>query len=344
MIVLTSFIPATAQAGIIDSFFTSLLNLGGAKEEAKTSFALNNVQTMPLLEAATNIDPAPATGGGDITIVDSSALVPDDGPSGTLADISRPKNATINVYVVREGDTISSIAKLFDVSPNTIYWANDLTRNSKLKVGQALTVLPVTGVRYTVRKGDTIASIAKQFSADPFDVSAYNGIDETSLAVGSEITIPDGEVAIAPSTPTPTKKKSSTSGSVTSPAHDVGPKGSTAQIGYYVRPISGGRRSQGIHGYNAVDLAASVGTSIVASASGDVIVARGSGWNGGYGEYVVIQHSNGSQTLYAHASEVLVSPGQHVVQGQVIARVGNTGKSTGAHLHFEIRDGIRNPF
>jgi murein DD-endopeptidase MepM/ murein hydrolase activator NlpD len=103
-------------------------------------------------------------------------------------------------------------------------------------------------------------------------------------------------------------------------------------------------KTQGIHGYNAVDLAAPIGTPILAAASGDVIVANDGGWNGGYGSYVVIQHDNGSQTLYGHASAVLVSAGDHVTQGQIIARVGTSGRSTGPHVHFEIRDGIRNPF
>ena len=77
---------------------------------------------------------------------------------------------------------------------------------------------------------------------------------------------------------------------------------------------------------------------------GVVIVSRTSGWNGGYGNYVVIQHGNGSQTLYSHASSVIVSVGQHVEQGQVVGYVGRTGKATGPHVHFEIRNGIRNPF
>ena len=82
----------------------------------------------------------------------------------------------------------------------------------------------------------------------------------------------------------------------------------------------------------------------MASANGDVIVAKSGGWNGGYGSYVVIQHDNGSQTLYAHMSEVDVYDGQQVVQGQVIGLLGSTGKSTGPHVHFEIRNGIKNPF
>jgi murein DD-endopeptidase MepM/ murein hydrolase activator NlpD len=108
--------------------------------------------------------------------------------------------------------------------------------------------------------------------------------------------------------------------------------------------LVGGVRTQGVHGYNAVDLGAAVGTPFMASAAGEVIVARATGWNGGYGQYVVIRHDNGTQTLYSHASGIVVGVGQRVVQGQVIGYVGSTGRSTGPHLHFEIRGGPRNPF
>ena len=109
-------------------------------------------------------------------------------------------------------------------------------------------------------------------------------------------------------------------------------------------PLSVYVKTQGLHGYNGVDLAAKTGTPIMASASGEVIVAKSGGYNGGYGSYVVIQHGNGSQTLYSHMSSVSTYKGATVVQGQVIGTVGSTGKSTGSHLHFEIRNGIRNPF
>jgi murein DD-endopeptidase MepM/ murein hydrolase activator NlpD len=110
-----------------------------------------------------------------------------------------------------------------------------------------------------------------------------------------------------------------------------------------MRPIVGGVRTQGIHGYNAVDLAAPVGTSLMAAASGEVIIAKVGGYNGGYGSYVVIRHGNGSQTLYAHMSRVDARVGQVVSQGEVIGAVGSTGRSTGSHVHFEIR-GAANPF
>lgn len=278
-----------------------------------------------------NINPTAGRGGGDITIVDDSALVPGEGPSGTIADIEKPKVGTISTYIVREGDTLSGIAKLFDVTPNTILWANNLTSASKLRVGQQLTILPVTGVRYTVKSGDTVASIAKKFKGDADEIKTFNGLEGTKLAVGTEIIVPDGEVAA------PAK---STGKTVTAAVK----YGTAASIGYYMAPLSVYIETQGIHGYNGVDLGAKTGTPVMASASGEVVVAKSGGYNGGYGSYVVIKHSNGSQTLYAHLSSVSTYIGATVVQGQVIGAVGSTGKSTGPHLHFEIRDGIRNPF
>ena len=280
-----------------------------------------------------NVDPAAGRGGGDVTIVDDSALMPEEGPAGTIADIEKPKSSTISTYTIRPGDTLSGIALMFDVSPNTILWANDLPRNAKLQIGQKLTILPVTGIRYVVKKGDTLASIAKKYAGDAGEIASFNGI-EGLLAAGQEIIIPDGEV---PATVAPARTRGSSSVKLAA-------SGTPTEIGYYLRPLTGGIRTQGIHGYNGVDLAASVGTPILASASGEVIVAKDSGWNGGYGEYVVIQHGNGSQTLYGHMSNVAVSSGTTVEKGQVIGYVGSTGKSTGSHLHFEIRNGIRNPF
>jgi murein DD-endopeptidase MepM/ murein hydrolase activator NlpD len=110
-----------------------------------------------------------------------------------------------------------------------------------------------------------------------------------------------------------------------------------------MRPVASGIRTQGIHGHNGVDLASSVGTPIYAAATGNVIISRVGGWNGGYGNYIVISHSNGTQTLYGHLNSISVNSGDNVVKGQFIGTMGNTGKSTGPHLHFEIR-GARNPF
>jgi len=333
-----SFFPATAKAWNLGDFLASFGKLD--TNQAEASSIGGNIQTMQLPRPAMNIDPAPARGGGDITIVDGIALVPDEGPSGTMSDIEKSKNATISVYVVREGDTLTGIAKLFRVSPSTILWANDLSRNSVLKVGQTLVILPVTGVRYTVESGDTLVSIAKKFGADAADIANFNGIDDGMIVVGMKLIIPDGEIAVAAVVAAPASTKPASGLAATLNV----PRGTAEQNGYYLRPIVGGIKTQGIHGYNGVDIGAPKGTPILASAEGDVIVAKEGGWYGGYGSYVVIQHDIGSQTLYSHASSVIVSVGQHVVRGQVIAYVGATGKATGPHLHFEIRNGIRNPF
>ncbi len=358
LLMVGTLLPTLARASILGDLFGKVVEAATGKPSPSSAV---NLQTMPLLQPAQNLNPAPATGGGDVTVVDNSALVPAEGPSGTLADIVKPKNGTIIRYVVRPGDTLSGIAQLLNVTPDTILWANNLSKSDQLQVGQILIVLPVPGVAYTVKDGDTLESIAKRFSGDPADIASYNGVDDSTLAVGSSIIIPNGEVSAQPtpsahvhgSTPPIVRVLPGVgapggiipfANNPAEPAHNVGPVGSAAQISYYMAPLTHYVQTQGIHGYNAVDLAAPEGTPILASATGDVIVARAGGWNGGYGSYVVIQHDNGSQTLYAHMSKVSAYDGEHVIQGQVIGYVGETGEATGPHVHFEIRDGIRNPF
>lgn len=352
----TSFVPAAAHAGVVSDFFARIMgNSGAGSSGAKT-----NLQTLTLPQPALNIDPSPARGGGDVQIVDDTALVPAEGPSGTIADIEKPKNGTISMYIVREGDTVSGIAKMFGVTTGTVLASNDIPKGGALKVGQKLIILPVTGIPYTVKTGDTLASVAKKYGGDPDEIASYNELADGSLTVGSEIIIPNGEIpaptqSTSPSqtsrnTPAPTRTRgvvgpsSIFANNPKEPAHNIGEVGTLNQVSYYIAPVAHYVRTQGIHGYNGVDLAAPVGTPLVASAAGDVVIAKDGGWNGGYGSYVVIQHDNGSQTLYGHMSEVDVYDGEHVQQGQVIGEIGSTGKSTGAHVHFEIRNGIRNPF
>ncbi|MEK7186758.1 MAG: M23 family metallopeptidase [Patescibacteria group bacterium] len=282
---------------------------------------------MDLLEGYHNINPT-GVGGPELAIVDEMALAPLADDATIFFDAGISGTGQISVYAVRKGDTLSSIAKMFGVSSNTIAWANDI-KNGKVSVGQELVILPITGVRHTISKGDTLRSIANKYKADLDEVIAYNNLDENEKIVPGEILIiPDGQV-VGTQKALATKSASSNQVSVSS--------------GYYLRPISGGRKSQGIHGYNGIDIAASVGTPIYASANGTVIVSKKSGYNGGYGTYVVVSHPNGTQTLYAHMSRNDVSIGQRVNQGDVIGTVGNTGRSTGPHIHFEVR-GARNPF
>lgn len=327
--------PVYAQASVLDVFGFFFERTATPTQAHSTSL---NSQTVPLLQPAVNLDPNPAKGGGDIAVVDGAALVPTDGPSGTLADIEdQPQSSQISVYTVRSGDSLSSIAKMFNVTVNTIIWANDIKGRS-IHPGDMLIILPVTGIRHTVVKGETVASIAKKYKGDVAEIASYNEIASgASLAVGSVVIIPNGEATVTATTPS---IKKSTSGT-TAKLHDAGgPDYST----YYSWPLDGGIITQGLHGFNAVDIGAPKNTAILAAAEGTVIIAKsGGGWNGGYGNYVVIQHPNGTQTLYAHANQLLVSAGDLVSKGQTIALVGRTGEATGYHLHFEVR-GAKNPF
>ena len=315
------------------SLFSFLSSIWGQPVSAKTDqiASSSNSQTIALLQAATNIDPNPDKAGEITPIISGETLVADIAMTNDTST-DAPINTQISTYVVQSGDTASSIAKMFGVSVSTVLWANNISSKSALHAGDTLVILPISGINYTVKKGDTIQGIVKKYKADIGDVLSYNDISLSStLAVGDTIIIPNAEVQV--SVPTKMVFKNN-------PAHDTnGP----SYPGYYIRPIDGGRRTQGLHGYNAVDLADRVGTPIHAAAAGTVIVARTGGWNGGYGNFVIISHNNGTQTLYGHASKVLVSPGQQVDQGQTIALMGSTGESTGPHVHFEIR-GAKNPF
>jgi LysM repeat protein len=317
-------IPTTANAGIFSTFVSTLFS-GGSNSSLSVNNENLNSQNLPLLQSSVNFDILAAKGDGDIITVGNEALMSENGPSGTLADIDETtNNGQISKYTVRKGDTLSSVAKMFGVSSNTIIWANDISSIS-LKEGQVLVILPVSGTVHTVLKGDTLKSIAKKYKADANEIAQFNDLNSDSvLAVGDTIVIPDGEGAA----------RISGSSAKSNPLRGgSGPD----YAGYFIRPLVGGIRTQGLHGYNGIDIGTYVGTPIMAAASGEIIIARSSGWNGGYGKYVVISHYNGTQTLYAHLSSTYVSVGERVSQGQVIGLSGNTGNSTGPHLHFEVR-------
>ncbi len=288
----------------------------------------------PVLAAATNVDPNPDKGLSSVHTSGDRALLAYSGPSGTIADVAGSMAPdTISVYVVRPGDTLSEIADMFNVSRNTIIWANNLKGPSDVHPGDTLIILPISGVERTVVKGDTLKSLAKKYNGDANEIAQYNGLDvDSPLVVGSTIIIPGGEIIATPS-----------SSKVRQTVRTVG-GGGPVVTGYYANPLPGGVITQGMHDGTAVDLGAARGTPIHASADGTVIIVRSNGgWNGGYGNYVVITHSNGTQTLYAHMKSVLISTGQGVSSGQVIGYVGMTGRTSGPHVHFEVR-GAANPF
>ncbi len=327
--------PPTVNAGFFNTFSVIF---GGNSEEFSSHKYGRNSQTMPLLEAP--LSPNLSIGGGDVTIEDN-AIVAELNANGDIGSDNHMLSGQISLYVVRQGDSLSQIAKMFGVSTNTIVWGNNLS-GGVISEGQTLVILPISGVQHIVKSGDTVESIAKKYKSDIDEIRQFNDLSVSSkLAVGDVIIVPDGEITTIHAPSTGVYSKTVPASSYGAPRNPLPIR--SVPAGYYSSPLASYKKTQGIHGYNGVDLAAPLGTPLMASASGTVIVSKSSGWNGGYGVYVVIAHDNGTQTLYAHMSKTIVYAGMHVEKGQMIGNLGSTGKSTGPHVHFEIR-GAKNPF
>lgn len=247
-------------------------------------------------------------------------------------DISDKKyRAEIIEYQVEAGDTLSGVSQKFGISIDSIRWANNLVSINAIKPGQVLKIPPADGVIHKVKKGDTVYSVAKYYNIDPQGIVDYpfNTFinDETfALAVGQVLIVPDGvmpkvdlwapgQAYIAQRTPD---------------------AGTVVASGAFVWPTSGKISQRYVWYHKGIDIANKAGTPVLAADSGRVIVA---GWpdNIGYGNRVFIDHGNGFVTVYAHLSRIDVTAGQNVSRGNVIGLIGSTGRSTGPHLHFEIR-------
>lgn len=305
---------------------------------AQVSETLTHDSTTALVPAL-NSDPDPEKTAWDLTVTGDAALIASMGPDGTVAPgkvagASQGNAGQITTYTVKPGDSVSEIASRHGVTVNTILWANNVKSANLVKPGDELLILPVSGLQYTVRAGDTIGGIAKKYDADAEEIALFNGLESSAdLKVGEDIIVPGGAL--------PTKKVSAPAAKKNGGA--ASSRSLPAISGYFGNPLPGGRLTEGLHGYNGVDIGARPGTPIYAAAGGSIVVARNNGgYNGGYGNYVVIKHDNGTQTLYAHMSSTAVSGGP-VAKGDVIGYVGSTGRSTGPHLHFEVR-GAKNPF
>lgn len=184
---------------------------------------------------------------------------------------------------------------------------------------------------YVVRKGETLSEIAHMYGVTEYTIRKANDLGQNEPIIdGMHLTI----LPISIEEPVAKPIKKSTKSVKILPNKDS----------FYTNPLPGYRRTQGLHGHNGVDLVLPEGSPVLAAAEGDVLISKNnSGYNGGYGNYIVIAHTNGTQTLYGHLLKSSVGVGEHVTQGQVIGLLGDTGKSTGPHLHFEVR-GARNPF
>lgn len=241
----------------------------------------------------------------------------------------KPRDKIIE-YRVQKGDTLSTIAERFGISQDTIRWENNLSSDS-LSIDQSLKILPVTGVAHKVASGETVYSIAKKYGVDPqvivdFPFNDFANPQTFSLVEGQILIVPNGVIqqqaapvvphyyATGPVVPIPVG-----SSGFSWPVHGV----ITQYFSWY---------------HKAVDIAAPYGTPILAAQNGHVAEVFNSGWNYGYGIHVVIAGDNGLSTLYAHMRATNVSAGEAVTAGTtVIGWIGLTGRTTGPHVHFEIR-------
>ena len=341
-------ISSTAHAGFFSYIFSAgIQNVQASDQTASAVSGAQSSQTMAILQAG-SANPQLLADAGLLAVppIDGEVLSPDLAAANQISGIDSA-NIKISSYTVQSDDTLSGIADMFDISVDTVKQANPEIKGIDkgiIQPGDILTILPVTGVLYTVGSGDTLSGIAKKLNADVGDIVSYNeGLSVSSVLIkGRQLVIPHGKTSVSAAASYVSSQKHKVPSF--EPLLDPVWNWPTAPVGYYVCPVPGARLSQGLHGHNAVDLAIAYGTPIHASAAGTVTVAKSNSlYNGGYGNFVMISHGNGSETLYAHMSRTAVSAGEQVHQGQTIGYIGMTGLTTGPHTHFEIR-GAQNPF
>jgi LysM repeat protein len=235
-------------------------------------------------------------------------------------------NPEVFRYVIEAGDTPAAIAETFQVSLNTILWANDILASSVLTPGNELVVLPTSGTLHLVRQNDTLSEIAVWYKGDVKEIMKYNGLASAQdLYAGDFVIIPEG-----------VQPASVPSGRLTPIANS-----------YFIYPLPAPHHvTQGLHAYNAIDFSnGQCGEPVYAAAGGTI---QRTGYHTGGGNYVRILHPNGVVTYYGHFSRIIVQAGDRVFQGETIGYTGYTGYTIpagpgGCHVHFEVR-GAANPF
>lgn len=246
----------------------------------------------------------------------------------TTQESEKPRDKTVT-HIVKGGETLSSIAQDYKVSLDTIKWANPdkiTSDKSILRPGDELAIPPLTGVVHKVKSGDSIYSIAEKYGVSAqnivnFPFNTYADDETFALAIGTELVVPEGVM--------PQQKPVR---AIPLPVTLV-----AGGSGQYIWPASGSITQYPVWYHMAVDIANPSAPAVIAADTGVVVLRECLNW--GYGCYMIIDHGNGFQTLYGHMQAFYVSLGDKVNRGQAIGQMGSTGRSTGTHLHFEVRKG-----
>ncbi len=310
--------------------------LNGRAKAAPVTTSIANTPTPPSVISGAEVLPALNTAQQSIDSIRRKLILNTNIPE------DRPRYETVQ-HTVARGDSIFAIAQEFNIKPETVLWANYETLNDSpdsIRVGQVLNVPPVDGVYYQWKEGDTLEGVAFEFEVSVDDILNWpgNNLDLTNpvLEIGQYVLVPGGEREFQQwIIPTIARGSSGTS--------SVGSKscgGGAVGGGGFVWPAGNNFLSGNDYwsGHLGIDIAGAEGSPVYASDSGVVTLASG-GWNGGYGNVIMIDHGNGYATVYAHLNSINVGVCQSVGAGQTIGSIGNTGNSFGAHLHFEVREG-----
>lgn len=239
------------------------------------------------------------------------------------------------IYTVEQGDTLGSIASHFNIDLDTLRASNGIGSSDIINPGDHLTILPTKGVLHTVASGDTVSALAKKYQVDATEIIAYNELDEeASLSLGQKLIIPGGKIParrLADSTPsTPQPPDEQPTDETTPPP----PPATNVSEGWFW-PTTTKHLSQYFrYGHTGIDIDNRARPAIYAAQPGTV---EFTGWLGGYGKLIIVSHGNGLQTYYAHLDQIHVTKGQEVGKGSAIGKMGSTGRSSGPHLHFEVR-------
>lgn len=251
---------------------------------------------------------------------------------------ARPGNV---VYVAQPGDSFATVGRKFGLKPRTVRLVNMLPLGARIRSGQKLVITPQDGAYHRARSGETVKELAERYTVNAAAIQEHNPQLKAEQLTPDEAVFIPGAMELRYRDARQLKQRGYRSNEpwakrLSASRSLAGAFG--GRIGELAWPAAGQLSSPfGIRGYSfhpGVDICNFVGTPIRA-AKGGVIVS--SGWMGAYGYAVDIDHGGGVVTRYGHCSRLLVSPGQSVEAGQEIAKMGSTGRSTGPHVHFEVR-------